>query len=224
MPPLRLERVVLVDDRVAPPPVREAPFFKPPNDFILANKPPFLLVVLVVPVVAVAADEEAAAVLGSVRRLLLPTLWGVDGVDRYLERAVELLFVVVVVLARLRSGLFKGLSFSTKPSNVTFLLPSLVFNTGEEAAHTEVEDSVPVRRAPVLPLFFLLSFHCCNRSNRLICAVFFKIPFPACRCLFLQGVCFMGVVRAVLVREEEEEENVGRRREEERGVVACRGF
>ena len=76
----------LVDDRVAPPPVREAPFFKPPNDFILANKPPFLLVVLVVPVVAVAADddEEAAAVLGSVRRLLLPTLWGVDGVDRYL--------------------------------------------------------------------------------------------------------------------------------------------
>jgi hypothetical protein len=81
MPPLRLERVVLVDDRVAPPPVRDAPFFKPPNDFILANKPPFLLVVLVV---AAAADDEDTAVLGSVRRLLLPTLWGVDGVDRYL--------------------------------------------------------------------------------------------------------------------------------------------
>jgi hypothetical protein len=81
MPPLRLERVVLVDDRVAPPPVRDAPFFRPPNDFILANKPPFLLVVLVV---AAAADDEDTAVLGSVRRLLLPTLWGVDGVDRYL--------------------------------------------------------------------------------------------------------------------------------------------
>jgi hypothetical protein len=35
----------------------------------------------------------------------------------------------------------------------------------------------------------------------LICADFFKIPFSACRCLFLQGVCFMGVERAVLVPE-----------------------
>ena len=34
--------------------------------------------------VAAAADDEGTAVLGSVRRLLLPTLWGVDGVDRYL--------------------------------------------------------------------------------------------------------------------------------------------
>jgi predicted permease len=80
---------------------------------------------------------------------------------------VELLFVVVVVLVRLRIGLFKGLSFSTKPSNVTFLLPSLVFNTGEEAA--EAEDNAPVLRTPVvlLLLLFLLSFHCCKRTNRL---------------------------------------------------------